>query len=161
MQKDLIYKETHSINTLPIFAEKVMKNFCASDWILLDGDLGSGKTFLSHLLCKSMGVAENTTSPTFSLLNTYKTNHKDIHKIIHLDLYRIQKTQELFFIGLDLEWQKSSIIFCEWPYLVENWNEVFSTLGLPLPNCTYEIKITTGTPREYSFSKLKNNEWIF
>ncbi|HOY97625.1 MAG TPA: tRNA (adenosine(37)-N6)-threonylcarbamoyltransferase complex ATPase subunit type 1 TsaE [Catalimonadaceae bacterium] len=65
---------------------------------LLEGNLGAGKTTLVQEITKHSGVQEEVTSPTFSLVNEYKTTLGG--KIYHLDLYRLQQFDELYEIGM-------------------------------------------------------------
>ena len=80
------------------------------DIVLLNGNLGSGKTFFVKQICRTFGI-DNVTSPTFSIVNEY---YGDI-KIYHFDFYRINKLVELEDIGFD-EYidDVESIIFIEW-----------------------------------------------
>jgi len=78
------------------------------DTILLNGDLGAGKTTFVKGFAKAKGVKENVTSPTFTLLKTYQTLD---YQIVHVDAYRLDN--ELFeelddYIGND------TVIFIEW-----------------------------------------------
>lgn len=80
------------------------------DIVLLNGNLGSGKTFFVKQICRAFGI-DDVTSPTFSIVNEY---YGDI-KIYHFDFYRINKLVELEDIGFD-EYidDVESIIFIEW-----------------------------------------------
>lgn len=86
---------------------KVLKE---GDIVLLNGNLGSGKTFFVKHLCRTFGI-DNVTSPTFSIVNEYYGKIK----IYHFDFYRINKLVELEDIGFD-EYidDAESIIFIEW-----------------------------------------------
>ena len=64
--------------------------------ILFNGDLGSGKTTLIQLICKKLNVKENILSPTFNLINEYRSEENI--KIYHFDLYRINSIQDLIDI---------------------------------------------------------------
>jgi len=57
--------------------------------MLFHGEVGSGKTTLIKTICKQMGVEEVVSSPTFSIVNEYRT--KSNTRIYHIDLYRIRK----------------------------------------------------------------------
>jgi tRNA threonylcarbamoyladenosine biosynthesis protein TsaE len=77
--------------------------------VLLDGDLGAGKTtFVKHLL-KQLGVVTPVTSPTYTITHTYQT---PTHSIIHADLYRIKNINELD--GLGLEYSEKTLLLIEW-----------------------------------------------
>lgn len=68
-------------------AEKLKPNM----YLLLDGDLGAGKTTFTKMLLKHLGVKETVTSPTFVILNQY---HSDGICINHMDAYRLQNDSE-------------------------------------------------------------------
>ena len=85
--------------------------------ILLRGELGSGKTTIVSSILKELGVTENITSPTFSIVNQYKISGK---KINHFDLYRVKSELELDVIGFDEYFDDFSISFIEWPEIAKN-----------------------------------------
>tara|TARA_Y100000385_G_scaffold257147_1_gene284137 strand:- start:696 stop:1121 length:426 start_codon:yes stop_codon:yes gene_type:complete len=81
--------------------------------ILLNGDLGTGKTtFVKAYINHLGGDKDEVDSPTFSLLNTYSVNNQDIH---HFDLYRIQSPQEIEDIGFMEYMDSENLCFVEWP----------------------------------------------
>ena len=67
--------------------------------IRIDGEIGSGKTTLIKSLCESLGVLQNVSSPTFSIVNEYLINEKS--KIFHFDFFRIKNPIEALDIGLE------------------------------------------------------------
>ena len=85
--------------------------------VLLRGELGSGKTTIVSSILKELGVTENITSPTFSIVNQYKISGK---KINHFDLYRVKSEFELDIIGFDEYFDDFSISFIEWPEIAIN-----------------------------------------
>lgn len=111
------------------------------DRIVLNGDLGSGKTFFIKAALSSIGIG-NVNSPSFAIVNEY---HNDFH-ICHFDFYRIKKASELIDIGwedyLNID---DAIIFIE-------WGNRFPSL---LPKYRFEINIVllNGTQREFGFEK--------
>ncbi len=103
------------------FAEESLIYFKAGDTILLFGDLGSGKTYLTKLYGQMLGVDIDVTSPSFSIINQYQGDVL----INHLDFYRVQNSNELFNLGLDDIFNMNSINFIEWPQIIEkqiNWD---------------------------------------
>ena len=79
--------------------------------IRIDGDMGTGKTTLISSLCKSLGVKETISSPTFSLVNTY---HIGNEKIYHFDFYRLKNENEAIDFGLEEYLESGNICFMEW-----------------------------------------------
>lgn len=98
------------------FAYDLAKEAMPGDIFCLDGDLGVGKTVIAKGMGNFFNVNEEITSPTFTILKSYKTNNKLINKINHFDLYRINSVEELINIGFDdYINEKKSISIIEWP----------------------------------------------
>lgn len=81
----------------------------------LHGDLGAGKTTLIKAFCKVLGVADRTSSPSFAIVNEYRTGNGDL--LYHFDLYRLKAAEELDGIGFDEYLDSGSYCFIEWPEL--------------------------------------------
>lgn len=81
--------------------------------IALHGDMGAGKTTLIHALCEVMGVKDVVTSPTFSIINQYKTVKGET--VYHMDLYRIKDEQEAANAGVEDCLYSGNICLVEWP----------------------------------------------
>lgn len=112
------------------------------DRIILNGELGAGKTFFIKAALSSIGI-KNVSSPSFAIVNEYQIDFP----VYHFDFYRLKNSAELFDIG----WQdylnnEDSIIFIEWG---NRFPEV-------LPNERIEITIDMkdGTEREFRFKKF-------
>lgn len=117
--------------------------FCKKgDRIILNGDLGAGKTFFIKAALSSIGI-KNVNSPSFAIVNEYRNN---LH-IYHFDFYRLKNSSELFDIG----WQDylnddESIIFIE-------WGKRFLSV-LPAERIEINIEIMNGSEREFRFEKF-------
>lgn len=88
----------------------------------LYGEIGAGKTTFVKALCALLGVEDNVTSPTFSLINEYeyKSSKKgDTGIIYHLDLYRLEHLQEAIDIGIEDILYDNHLCLVEWPELIE------------------------------------------
>lgn len=81
------------------------------------GAMGSGKTTIIKAICEALGVIDIVTSPTFTIVNEYKT--PDGKSIYHIDFYRIKKTEEVFDFGIEEYFDANSYCFMEWPELIE------------------------------------------
>ena len=77
--------------------------------ILFSGEMGAGKTTLIKEFCKHLGVVDEVSSPTFSLVNEYESN------VYHFDLYRIQSEEELYDIGYEDYFFSGYLCLVEWP----------------------------------------------
>ncbi len=86
--------------------------------ILLHGNMGVGKTTLIKALCKQLGVYDVTSSPTFSLVNEYKTD--DHQSIYHFDVYRIKSEAEALDMGIDEYLYSGHWCFIEWAEKIPN-----------------------------------------
>jgi tRNA threonylcarbamoyladenosine biosynthesis protein TsaE len=94
------------------------------------GAMGSGKTTIIKAVCGVLGATDTATSPTFTLVNEYKTASGE--SLYHFDFYRIRKTEEVFDFGIEEYFASGSYCFMEWPEIVE---EI-------LPPGTIKIRIT-------------------
>ena len=84
--------------------------------IALRGDLGSGKTTLTQEIAKILGVKENIISPTFVIMKSYSIKNKKFIKLIHIDAYRLEKSEELLKLGWkELIEDEKNLIILEWP----------------------------------------------
>ncbi len=85
----------------------------AGDVVLLDGELGAGKTTFITGIAEGLGLKENLFSPSFTILNIYKINKKK--NLIHADLYRLDDIGEIYNIGLEeYIFDKRNLVFIEW-----------------------------------------------
>ena len=87
------------IDELDDFASKFASSLKKADTILLDGELGSGKTEFVRHVALHLGVEDDITSPTFCFLNSYETNSG--FKLHHFDVYRLDCEDELSEVGFD------------------------------------------------------------
>ena len=79
--------------------------------ILLTGEMGAGKTtFTSHLV-RSFNESLNPNSPTFNLMNEYRTSE---FSIFHFDLYRLKSSEEVDNLGFEEIWGKQGLSIVEW-----------------------------------------------
>ena len=86
----------------------------AGQIILLSGDLGAGKTVLAQGICAGLGVLEDVTSPTFNLINEYEGDLT----VYHMDLYRLEKEEELYDLAIEEYLESDGVVIIEWPDLV-------------------------------------------
>ena len=100
------------------FAKNFAGSLSAGDIVLLNGDLGAGKTVFVKAVTEKFSNGEKIAiSPTFTIVNTYETNPM-IH---HFDLYRINDVSELDAIGAEEYLYSDGISFVEWPERAEGY----------------------------------------
>ena len=87
--------------------------------IRIDGEIGSGKTTLIKSLCQSLGVLQNVSSPTFSIVNEYLINDKN--KIFHFDFFRIKNPLEALDMGLEDYLESNHLCILEWGQIVNKY----------------------------------------
>jgi len=84
-------------------------------WLFV-GDLGAGKTTLIKQICKQLGVVDQVSSPTFSIINEYLVESKPLY---HFDFYRLNSRDEAMQIGVIEYFDSGNYCFIEWPQKVE------------------------------------------
>jgi len=128
-----------TIESLPEVSRQLLDAFPDSRVFALYGKMGAGKTTLIRELCRTLGVTGEVQSPTFSIINEYKTLSDD--SVFHFDLYRINKIEELFDIGYEEYMYSGSYCFIEWPELA----------GDLLPEGTVRLEISGEKERVIRF----------
>lgn len=83
------------------------------------GKMGAGKTTFIKALCKELGVNDEVNSPTFSLINEYRSETSS-ELIYHFDFYRIKKLEEVYDLGYEDYFYSGALCFIEWPELIED-----------------------------------------
>ena len=84
--------------------------------LLFFGDMGAGKTTLVRALCAELGVLEQVSSPTFSIINEYSDG---ISPVYHFDFYRLKRPAEALDIGIDDYFYSGNYCLVEWPEKIE------------------------------------------
>jgi tRNA threonylcarbamoyladenosine biosynthesis protein TsaE len=100
--------------------------------VLLIGNLGAGKTTLAKGIISGLGAAEpeDVTSPTFTLIHEYGHECRDV-RVYHIDLYRLDRAEQVATLGLDEIFDREAVVLIE-------WGERFPQL---LPDNRIEIRI--------------------
>jgi tRNA threonylcarbamoyladenosine biosynthesis protein TsaE len=108
---------THKRN-LHAAARKLLKYAGDKRIIAFYGSMGSGKTTIIKTICEQLGALDIVSSPTFTLVNEYRTATGE--SLYHIDFYRIRKTDEVFDFGLEEYLTGRSYCFLEWPEIIES-----------------------------------------
>lgn len=105
----------HSPEDTAAFAAQLAPRLSAGDVILLQGDLGAGKTHFARSIIQARlaaaGLAEDVPSPTFTLVQTYDDGAVELW---HADLYRLSNLDEVVELGLEDAFE-TGICLVEWP----------------------------------------------
>ncbi|GEL11751.1 tRNA threonylcarbamoyladenosine biosynthesis protein TsaE [Flavobacterium glycines] len=119
---------TFSLNEISNVAELIVAAK-PNKVILFNGEMGAGKTTFIKQLCKTLGVNEATSSPTFSLVNEYETT--DNQTVYHFDFYRLKKETEALDMGVDDYLYSGNWCFIEWAENIANLiPETHSTINI-------------------------------
>lgn len=107
----------NNLSDIDAVAQKFVDNMGNRKIFAFYGEMGAGKTTFIKALCKTLGVAETITSPTFAIINEY--NKEDGDPIYHFDFYRIKNIEEAYDFGYEDYFYSGHLCFIEWPELVE------------------------------------------
>lgn len=120
-QKDNVIEYiSKSVEDTYALAKCVANKLNGGEILLLNGDLGAGKTTFAKGLAKALGIADVVTSPTFTFMKEYSGRLK----LYHFDMYRAQDGDELFELGL------SDYLFAGGVCVIE-WNK-FEDISSPI-----------------------------
>ena len=106
-----------NLSELPAAAMALLDLSKEKKFFAFYGEMGSGKTTLIKEICCQLGVAGVTGSPTFSLINEYKS--LEGIKIYHFDFYRIKNIEEVYDIGYEDYFYSEAFCFIEWAEKIE------------------------------------------
>jgi len=121
---------------LPSAVKILLENSGKNRLFAFYGSMGAGKTTIIKAICEVLGTVEIVSSPTFTLVNEYRTLKGET--IYHIDFYRIKKQEEAFDFGIEEYLTGDSYCFMEWPELIEDI----------LPPDTINVHITVNSNEE-------------
>ncbi|MDO9680665.1 MAG: tRNA (adenosine(37)-N6)-threonylcarbamoyltransferase complex ATPase subunit type 1 TsaE [Bacteroidales bacterium] len=117
-----------------------------SSVIALYGGMGAGKTTFTKALCRVLGVVDGVNSPTFNIVNEYRTDSGET--VYHFDFYRIESIAEALDIGFEEYLYSGDLCIIEWPEKVEQI--------LPDDTLKVQISVLNNHYRELTFGSLEN-----
>ena len=112
MEKYISRNEQETID----FAKTFAKTLKPGDIVVLSGELGSGKTKFVQGILEYFNLANEISSPTFTIVNEYTSDKANIY---HFDVYRLEDSDEFFAIGGE-EYFSKGICLIEWGELIED-----------------------------------------
>ena len=101
---------SYSVEDTQRLAMELAKDIKGGEIILLEGDLGTGKTTFTKAFAKALGVTANVTSPTFTFMKEYFGKFP----IYHFDMYRVIDADELYELGLNEYLFMNGVCVIEW-----------------------------------------------
>ena len=117
------------IKELNKVAKTIIESIDEKNVICFYGKMGVGKTTLIKDICSELGVKDNVTSPTFSIVNEYISFEGK--SVFHFDFYRIEDEREALDLGYEEYFYKNSLCFVEWPEKIKSL----------IPNNVLNVKI--------------------
>ncbi|MGI6594034.1 MAG: tRNA (adenosine(37)-N6)-threonylcarbamoyltransferase complex ATPase subunit type 1 TsaE [Christensenellales bacterium] len=141
MEREIIHKFSESESDTINLALSFSKNLRPGDIVILNGDLGAGKTTFVKGLAKGLGVDSHIKSPTFVIIKEYK----GYINLIHIDTYRIDGN-DIDKIGLEEYMDGKNLIIIEW-----NKFDLFSEKA----NYKIDMKYISQNQREIVISRLR------
>lgn len=129
---------TFSLDELQDVVQQILATPSLKKVITFHAEMGAGKTTLIKELVKQLGVKDNSSSPTFSLVNEYQT--LDGETVYHFDLYRLNNEEEAYDMGIDEYFYSGNWCFIEWPEKTPNL--------IPIDHAAIAIKELSNGKRE-------------
>lgn len=107
----------NSEGELEVAAREFLAALGARRHVALEGKMGAGKTTLTAAIGRVLGVADDVTSPTFSIINQYALPDGGV--VCHFDFYRVETPEEAMDLGLDEYFDSGALCLMEWAGNVE------------------------------------------
>ena len=108
---------THSADETQALGKKLAESLRPGDVIAYFGDLGAGKTAFTRGIAEGLGVSEQVTSPTYTIVNEYLSGRLPL---FHFDMYRLGSSDELFDIGWEDYLARGGVCAVEWSERAED-----------------------------------------
>ncbi|MBQ6804868.1 MAG: tRNA (adenosine(37)-N6)-threonylcarbamoyltransferase complex ATPase subunit type 1 TsaE [Clostridia bacterium] len=102
---------SHSAEETRNLGKKLSAHLKAGDVVLLQGDLGAGKSEFARGVARGLGITGAVPSPSFTILNAYDEGSTPLY---HFDWYRIEEAQEIYDMGMDEQLGGDGIALIEW-----------------------------------------------
>jgi tRNA threonylcarbamoyladenosine biosynthesis protein TsaE len=109
--------DTHSFEETLRFGERLGRELQRGDVVALFGDLGAGKTALVKGIARGLGITQEVTSPTFTLVHEYTGGRLPL---FHVDLYRLDSPEQALAIGIEEYLNGPGATAIEWSEKIES-----------------------------------------
>ena len=116
-ERNMFSEKAKTKNELNRIAKSLLDHFDDMHFFAFYGKMGAGKTTFIQVMCRTLGSSDNITSPTFAIINEYRTN--TLETIYHFDFYRIKDLSEAFDLGYEDYFYSKCFCFIEWPEKIE------------------------------------------
>ncbi|MEZ5055022.1 MAG: tRNA (adenosine(37)-N6)-threonylcarbamoyltransferase complex ATPase subunit type 1 TsaE [Chitinophagales bacterium] len=133
------------LDDLKVVVDAILSNYSEEKIFCFYGNLGAGKTTLIKEICERLQVVDVIASPTYPIINEYKTNDNKV--VYHIDLYRLKNLDEAINIGIEDYLYADNYCFIEWP---DNFESI-------LPDKHIKIKMTKLEDDIRNIEIIKNN----
>ena len=133
----------HSVEETHNVAKQVAEKLKGKEIILLNGDLGAGKTTFTKGIAKALGITDVVTSPTFTFMKEYNGRLN----LYHFDMYRVEEADELYELGLN------DYLNMEGGVCVIEWNK-FEGIKNPI---IIDIEVIDDNTRKITINENTNN----
>lgn len=129
--------EIDSLDELDMVAAAVVEALNGRTVVAFDAPMGAGKTTLIGRIARYLGSEDDTTSPTFAIVNQYEGDRT----IYHFDMYRIERIEEALDFGTEEYLSSGELCLVEWPEKIEAL--------LPDDTMVVKIEILSDTQRRF------------
>jgi tRNA threonylcarbamoyladenosine biosynthesis protein TsaE len=102
-----------TLDNIDAVAEEFITHFINVNVVAVSGNMGAGKTTFIQAVCRQLGVTDQMSSPTYSIIQQYKTTNNLI--INHIDVYRLKDEEEAVQAGVEDAINTGDFCFIEWP----------------------------------------------
>jgi tRNA threonylcarbamoyladenosine biosynthesis protein TsaE len=111
---EFIIESLENINEV---AKAFLDKYSGNKVIAMYGDMGVGKTTFVKAVCRTLGMEDEASSPSFSIVNEYRGENKTIY---HFDFYRINEPEEAYDFGYEEYFYSGNMCFVEWPEKIDS-----------------------------------------
>ena len=136
----MVFESTSSQMTFE-FAKKIGENLKSGDVLCLDGDLGVGKTVFTEGVAAGLGIKDDVSSPTFTLIQEYYGGRLPLY---HFDVYRIDGPWDMDDLGYEEYFYGEGVCLVEWGSMIK---ELF-------PENTIYVRIEKDLEKGFDYRKI-------